>query len=80
MTWFVVLYHGTDALERFTYREIEQLLRDIGASHNGRNGESTYYNNTSINRLLVVLGWESFEHTDHTSVGKNVRSKRISIA
>jgi hypothetical protein len=27
LTWFVVLYHGTNALERYTYREIEELLR-----------------------------------------------------
>jgi hypothetical protein len=80
LTWFVVLYHGTNALERYTYREIEELLRLLWAFHIGRDDREVYYNNTSIRRLLVQLGWESFHQTEHTQVGKTLWGNKRSSA
>jgi hypothetical protein len=67
LSWFIVLYHGSESTERHTYRDIADLLITLGISHTGRDGTQKYYNNTSIQRLLVDMGWDSYEHTHHTN-------------
>ncbi len=68
LSWFIVLYHWAESVERYTYREIAILIRNLNFFHTGVNGSIMFYNNTSIHKLLVDMGWPSYDKTHQTSI------------
>jgi hypothetical protein len=74
LSWFIVLYHGNGTFHRQAYREIESLLWQMNCSHTGKDGSKKIYNNTSIWNLLRECGWESAEHTNHSSQWKESKA------
>ncbi len=79
ISWFLVLYHGNDIFERYTYRDIARLLGEMGITHTGKNGQQNVYHDTSIAKVLAELWWESHKNTTHTESGRKKKALKKTI-